>query len=312
MPQDNRVDVRPGETWRLFAADGQTLVGGTNKSKRSATIRSSGAYLDPDVEPPPVEPPPAGKVVTLSNSDGQAAYLQAVRDMTVDRIKLVAEAYRWDKIAIDVDRTARPLTTQGVAGTKFIGNGATSEGVFFLGLSKVAKALSFEDFAVDDVLLSQAGVFEVRASDGITLRRITMTNLRRDPRWSDKAGKTWGVYLSGSGSGGAGNKNFLAEDVSVSPRTYRDVGAIQMDSSPAQSSNIVLRRIKVARCDYAFYGAVPVTGLILDDWDVTDSSNPNGTAIRFTATKISGRYSNIRLVSSGIIHNSSTGQMVAA
>lgn len=261
---------------------------------------------------PPVDPPPVGKTVTISNSDGQAAYLQALKDLTVTRIGLVGEPYRWDKIAIDVDRLASPVTTFGVPGkTKFVGNGGTSEGVFYLGLSKVPKGLAFEDFDIDGVKLSQAGAFEIRSSVGIRIRRVRMINLVRDPQWSDKPGKTWGVYLSGQGAGGAGNHDFIGEDLLVSPLNRRDVGAIQMDSSTARSSDITLRRVTADRCDYAFYGAVPVDRLTLGAWRVLDSSNPNGTAVRFGPYPINGTYDVQLLNGSGRIHNSSTGLMVA-
>lgn len=283
-------------------------------SARLAAIEARLAALEVDDTPtPPTPVPPTEKVVKLGPGDTQSAFLAAANDMTVDVIELAGGDYTWDKIRLDVDRTARPLKVRGTAGTRFVSAGNTSEGVFFLGLTKVAKHITFSDLAFDNILLSQAGVFEFRASAYCSLKRITMTNLRRDPQWSDKAGKTWGVYLSGQGSGAAGNKHFIGEDISVSPKAYRDVGAIQMDSSSAQSDDIILRRILVERCDYAFYGAVPVTGLVMDDWTVSDSANIGGNAIRFSTANINGRYSNIKLVAgSGKISNSSTGTMVAA
>lgn len=281
-------------------------------SDRIAALEAKVAKLEGATTPTPPVPVPTEKIVKLGPSDPQSALVAAANDMTVDGVDLASGDYKWDTVKLDVDRTLRPFRIRGTAGTRFVSDGGTSEGVFFLGLTKVAKYITFSDLAFDNILLSQAGVFEFRSSDHCTLRRITMTNLRRDPQWSDKAGKTWGVYLSGQGAGGAGNKHFLGEDISVSPKAYRDVGAIQMDSSSAQSTDIVFRRILAERCDYAFYGAVPVTGLILDDWTVSDSSNPNGTAVRFSTANISGRYSNIRLVAgSGKVSNSSPS-MVAA
>ena len=118
-------------------------------------------------------------------------------------------------------------------------------------------------FTFDGYLLAQAGIFEIRQTDHVTINNMTIRNITRYTLYSDKAYKTWACYISVS------NTNFSANGWTITG-VNRDWSGIQIDSGTSASS-IHLTNMTLNHLDYAFYENVPTTDLILDGWSINDT-----------------------------------------
>lgn len=248
----------------------------------------------------PTAPPASSDVIVTFGPTLTASALQsAASDMSIDVIELTSGTYHLgNAVYFDVDRSGRPLTIRPASGAKvtFAGSGdATASGQFFFGLNKRARWITMSGFTFDGYLLAQAGIFEVRQSDHITLTGMTVRNITRDTSYSDKAYKTWAVYISRS------NTNFLASGWSITGNA-RDWSGIQIDSGTSAAS-IHLLNMTMTNLDYAFYEDVPTTDLLLDGWNVSNSGE-GGVAISFHQS--SGVYRDLSGTSCGAIHVNSS------
>lgn len=259
---------------------------------------------------PTLTPTPTPGLVVRSFNGTQAQFTALLSDMSIDVIELAAGTRAWDKVQVNVDRTARPLTVRPATGATvtFVGPGKTTEGVFFFGSSSTAKWITFDGFAFDGISLSQCGVFEVRSTSHVTLRNMTFRNLRRDPAYSDKPYKSWAAYISG-----AHRHDALVLDrwTMLAPAVSRDVSGIQIASGTVPSGSVSLTNIALTNYVYALYAEVPISALTLDGWTLANTGNHSTPAsIRFTAAAISGSYRNIHATGSDPLLNQSTGTMV--
>lgn len=238
--------------------------------------------------------------------------MSALADNTVDVIELAAGTYSWDGVQINVDRTSRPLMIRPASGATvtFVGSGSASGGVFFFGYSSPTKWITMDGFTFDGITLGQAGVFEIRSSDHLTLKNMTFKNLKRGGN-SDKPYKSWVAYVS-MGSGIRNNDHLLLDNwTMLAPTVSRDVSAIQIASSSLTNGSIRITNMSLVDYAYAFYGEVPTTDLVLDGWTLTNVGNHTTPAsVRFTADPISGTYRNIHATGSDRVLNDSTGVMV--
>jgi hypothetical protein len=263
-----------------------------------------GADPAPTPSSTPSPPPSAGGIVVTFDPDLTAEELErAIADMDVDVIELTSGTYRLGAVEINVDRTSRPLTIRptGGASVTFKGSGeATAGGQFYFGLSSPAKWITFSGpFTFDGYLLAQAGIFELRQSDHVTLRDITIRNISRDAVRADKAYFTWGAYISGN------NRHLTASGWNLIG-SGREWSGIQIDSGTSASS-VKLLDMTMSDLDYAFYENVPTTDLLLDGWVVSNCSSSNGTAISFH--QATGVYRNMTGTSSGRISVNQSGMV---
>jgi hypothetical protein len=224
--------------------------------------------------------------------------------MTNDVIQFSGGIYRWDSVEIGVDRTARPLTIRAAAGATvtFVGNGATTDGIFKLGTSARAKWITIDGFLFDGISLSACGVFEIRGTDHVTIRNMTFQHLARDPQWGNPSQpyKSWAAYIWGTNT-------FLTLDrwnIIGGGKTVHS--GIQIDDEAHPSSretSIHLTNITVSNCAYAFYENLPTTDLVLDNWTI--SGTMSGTlAVSFH--QATGVYRNMHGTTSGAIYTSSS------
>ena len=266
---------------------------------------------------PPAPPSPGQKIVQFSACVTASQFLILTKDVTVDVIEMASGSYPWDNVKIDVDRTARPLTIRPASGATvtFTGNGSTTAGILFFGLNSATKWITMDGvtpggFTFSGIALAQAGVFEVRSSDHLTLRNMTFKNLSRDATYSDKAYKSWAAYVSTAG--GRNNDHLLIDRWTLlAPAVYRDVSAIQVASSVVPNGSITLTNITMTKYAYGFYDEVPTANLLLDTWNLTDTGNHTTPAsVRFTSVAINGMYKNITATLSDPLLNNSTGTMV--
>lgn len=247
--------------------------------------------------PPVVTPtptPPSGKVVTFGSSLTAQQLQNAAADMTVDAIELTAGTYKLGTaVYFDVDRTAKPLTIRPAAGASvtFTGSGdPTASGQFFFGLNRPSKYVTMQGFGFTGYLLAQAGIFEFRQTDHVTVKGIDIAGITRYTAYSDKAYKTWAAYIS------MVNTNLVLDGWTMAG-VNRDWSGIQIDSGTS-AAHIALTNIIMANLDYAFYEDVPTTDLTLDGWKVTNCGE-GGVAISFHQAQ--GVYRNVALVGSGVI-----------
>jgi hypothetical protein len=217
---------------------------------------------------PTPTPTPSGPVVKTYGPTLTAATLQsAAANMSIDVIELTSGTYHLgDAVYFDVDRTSRPLTIRPASGATvtFTGSGdATASGQFYFGLHTKTRWITMTGFTFDSYLLAQAGIFEVRQSDHVTIDDMTIRNITRYTAYSDKAYKTWACYISVS------NSNFSADGWTMIG-SGRNWSGIQIDSGTSASS-IHLTNMSVNHLDYAFYEDVPTTDLLLDGWSINDT-----------------------------------------
>lgn len=332
MPQTRRIDLAPGEELEVYSKTDLTMRVGS--SKRSGRAKAAGTYVDPIppvVTPPPVIPGPEPplKTAKIGPSDGQDALTQAVRDLTLVEVELAPETYPWDHVNLDADRgpvyplRIRPPLAGGTA--KFVGDGATTEGVFFVGDKGKTSYITLDGvrpdgFLFEGIELSACGIFEVRSSDHCSFKNMTYQGLRRSPVWGNPSApyKSWCFYIS-MGGGVRNNADlYIGQQTVHAPAERRTHSFANNGSSTLVNGNITFEDIDLESVCYALYADVANTvgsQLILNRWKMHDvgvglAQPANKKSIRFTAKSISGRYSNILGSQTEPIENSSTAQMV--
>ena len=250
----------------------------------------------------PTVPSPGVAILPLGAGTTAAQFASACNNLNYDVVELTASSYTLGaSVYLDIDRTSRPLTVRPAAGVNPIfkgsGDSSASGGIFF-GLTKPTKWITMTGLTFDQYLLAQAGIFELRQTDHITLNNMTIQNITRYALYSDKPYKTWGAYIS------VKNTNLSADNWTI-VGANRDWSGIQIDSG-VSADTIKLTNIHMSHLDYAFYENVPTTNLVLSDWTVDDCGE-SGTAISFH--QASGTYHNINLTNSGVIAKNSSGMV---
>lgn len=264
--------------------------------------------------PPPPPPPPTGTTLTVAPGASAATFL-AMLQQNCDAIEFAGPFYPWEDVEIDVDRTTQPVVLRrapGVAQVAFPGNGATSAGIFFIGLHGLTKHIAFDGLGPFTPALAQAGCIELRSGDYIDFQNMIFNPSRDQARLNSAPFKSFGIYASGQGR----NLDHITGDhlTFLRPKIARDVSGIQVASSSLRSGSIHFTNVTMDGYCYGFYCEVPVDDLILDQWTVTDTgiAIPGHTpsSINFQAFDIKGKFSNIHAVNSGPLRNLSTGPMV--
>lgn len=274
---------------------------------------------------PAATAPPSQNVAQFPGAgpNTAAAFLSLVANMTYDAIEIAGGTYTWDGVHIDVDRSSRPLTVRPRSGeiVTFVGDGATSEGIFFLGYNSYTAYITFDGiidggFQFTGMELAAAGIWEVRSSSHVTIAHCRYTNIRRSTTIGDdpQPYKTWMFYIS-MGSGVRNNADLWIHHQKVDrPTINRNHAFANNGSSTLVNGDIKIGPgIDLTGVTYAFYGDVANTGhtLTLDGWTLNDcgwSGDPS--SIRFTAKVINVVYSNIHATSSDPLHNQSLGTVV--
>lgn len=253
----------------------------------------------------PTPTPSSGSIAIVTPATTSAQFLALVKNLSVTTIQLSAGVYSWDNVQIDVDRTAAPLLIQPVPGATVTFTGQVeSAGVFFFGLNATAKWITMTGFTFDGYTLDQAGIFEVRSSDHVTLTNMTIRNIVRGPR-SDQPYKTWAAYISMLPTGKAANSNLVIDHWTITGAS-RAWSGIQIDSSSVAEASIHLTNISESGLDYGFYEDVPTTDLQLNTWAVANTGQA-GSSIDFH--QASGTYQNIVLSGSDPITPNSSGMV---
>lgn len=224
--------------------------------------------------------------------------------MTVDVIDLTGRTLGWEKVLIDVDRTARPLT---IVGGTFSGWGEASEGVFILGSVSKSRYITMTGQTYDGVILASAGVLGIWSTDHVTVTDQTFRDLRRDSSWAPLPIHSWAAYIA-DGSEVRNNTNLVIDRWHLErPAVRRDLSAIQIDSSNLQNGAIAISHIDLTGYAYAFYENVATNPLTLDGWGIDDSAWGT-TAVAFH--KATGWYRDLTLTGSGGIVVNSSGMVM--
>lgn len=243
------------------------------------------------------------KVVALSASSTQAAFLAAVADMTVDEIRLASGSYTWQAVDISMDRTARPLTIRPALGAtvNFVGPATTDGSIFDLGGTGYAKWITFDGrdpngtpgMIFRDFALASSGVFQPWGTDHCSFKYLTFQNLARDPRFAPHPYNAWCFYIAGPY--GRGNTNLLIDHCWFkAPAVSRDIGCMQVASSGSHGLITVTNVLELTNYNFAFYAEQPCQ-LALDTWTMVNSGNPgpNKSIDLIGAVAISGSITNI-------------------
>lgn len=249
-----------------------------------------------------------------TGANTEAAFLAMVADMSIDAIEIAGGTYTWDDVEIDIDRSARPLAIRPRAGetVTFVGNGSTSSGTFFFGLNSTTKWITMSGFTFDGIALAQAGVFELRSGDYISLLDMTFKNLTRDHAVVGSAEyKSWCLYMS-MGSGVRNLDHIVIDGWDCqSPVVNRDMSCMVVGSSTLQNGSISITNLTLDGYHHGLYVDVDTTNLTLDTWAMNDTGRSSvPSSIQFTAKDINGTYRNIVATASDPLLDNSTGTMV--
>jgi len=257
MPKDNRINIEPGQTFRLFSKT--RLRGGVNTSGKTATISADGAYVDPNQPPPVVVVPPVvippidpldGVVTEFLAGATAANVLAAIKAGNQDAIKLEPGAYpKWGKMICNVERPKRPLIVEMSGAILSGGNG--TDGGLYVGFGGLASDIEFRGPTFDGYKLTSTGVAWFGMADRVTLRHTRMVNCKGVPSQSH------GAYVS------AGGHMITIDDLEV-VGTDRSLSAIQTYHTPGVQGLILHNvRGKLLRRGILAWGNA--TGLVVDD-----------------------------------------------
>lgn len=265
----------------------------------------------------PVLVPRAVEVTTtLTASNTKADFQTACANLSYDAVLLsnAAGNFNWQDVRIDVDRTSNPLEVRPVAGhaVVFDGNPTTSGIIISVGQTILTKYLTLTgrsgSWTFQDHNLAQSAVIEPRGSDNCSFTYLTFQNIRRDATVLDSQPyKSYCFYISGAGAGS--NSNLLIDNCRFkAPAVYRDVSCMQIASSGSHSNITISNVLEMTNYHYGLSVDVPVTGMLLDTWTMTDTGRTATPAsIRFFPANINGTYKNIAATLSDPLLNNSTG-----
>jgi hypothetical protein len=221
----------------------------------------------------------AGPVVeSFTTAMTQANFLTMVADMSIDVIEMQGGAYQdWHAVAIDVDRTARPLLIRPAPGAQVIWDGTTDDsgdGVFYFGGNSKTAYITFDpagtggSFLIQNYALGQTGLVNTAYASHITVngfkvRTCTETSASGTTRFS--------VYVSHDGAHRSDNLTFNDWD-SYPGATFNH---FQVSTSSTYGvDGVTVRNWKAKDGTYGVVLRGDSTAIVMDGWTMDDVTTP--------------------------------------
>lgn len=291
------------EQGRRIAADGvlQGKIAALEASMANVvlSITKIQGQITPPV-PPPVEPPPVAGVAHFPGigANTQEAFLALVADMAIDVIEMAAGTYSgWHDLAVNVDRTSRPLLVRPAAGAAVIwdGNAGSGDGLFYPGWSSKCAYITFDpagtggSFTIQNFALTQTGLISTAYVDHFAANGFRVVNCTAPTTNGQTA---WAVYVATDGTHRGNAQTF--NDWTFDTGSDGKVNGLQLYHAP-QATGVTALRWKVnqnvsTRCRWGFVGRHDATGVVIDGWQIAhtvypfDSQGPAGTVSHMTST----------------------------
>ena len=271
----------------------------------------------PAPEPTPVPAPapapapalPTERIAAFTPSQTSAALLALLRDETIDAIELNG-TYRLPYTIINIDRT-RPVVIRPAAGAVVVMSGASvgSDPQFWLGLNGTAGNITMQGLIFDGFILGQQGIIQACDVHNITLNDMVVRNSRSDGTTAQPY-HSWAIYLSSTST--LRPTNFTANRWTIDG-SARGMSAVKVQGG----ANISLSGWSVSNAYYALYVTAKgdlLTDFVLDSWTISNTGAPawGSSNVSVAMEYASGRYSNIRATTSGVLLNVGTPRMTDA
>lgn len=158
--------------------------------------------------------PPGGGLGTVGTFPGtnyansMAGFVIALGDMSIDTLKITAGTYtNWHDIAIDIDRTSRPLLVMPAGGGDVIWNlnDGSGDGLFYSGWNSLCAYIKFSaalctdssKFQITNFNLTQTGLISTDHADHIEFSDFHCTGTTAP---STNGLTAWHVYCSSDGT----------------------------------------------------------------------------------------------------------------
>lgn len=237
----------------------------------------------PTPAPTPTPTPSSLKIVQFGPSGTPAQFLSLMKDMTVDVIELQAGTYSgqngWHALAINVDRTARPLLIRPAAGAAVVWDGAGGQtgtaGLFYVGWSSKTAVIRFDpagtggSFTITGYSIGQTGLISTAWCEDCQFNGFIVRNTTAPTTNGQTA---WALYLSSDGV--HRGQRITANDWDVdNTGTSPTVNGMQLEHSP-QNDGVTALRWNVKGGRWAFVGRLDATGLDIEGWTISGTSGP--------------------------------------
>jgi hypothetical protein len=255
------------------------------------------------VTSPPL--PPTQRVVSFTPTQTAATLLALLADESVDVIELNG-TYHLPGTFIDIDRT-RPVVVRPAAGATVVFSGANIDYrfQFWFGYYGTAGNITMQGFIFDGYVLGQQGIITAVNCHDITVNDMVVRNSRSAGTASSPTAlpyHSWAVYLSSVGTAHA--TNFTANRWTVLA-SARGMSALAVQGG----SHVTVTGWTVSNVCYAVYAANergPLTDFILSDWTISNSGAGDAPYVSVSFDSSSGQFSNMHIMSSGVIRNTGT------
>jgi hypothetical protein len=264
---------------------------------------------EPTPVPAPVPTLPTERIAAFTPSQTSAALLTLLRDETIDAIELNG-TYRLPYTIINIDRT-RPVVIRPAAGAVVVMSGASvgTDPQFWLGLNGTAGNITMQGLIFDGFILGQQGIIQACDVHDITLNDMVVRNSRSDGTTAQPY-HSWAIYLSSTST--LRPTNFTANRWTIDG-SARGMSAVKVQGG----ANISLSGWSVSNAYYALYVTAKgdlLTDFVLDGWTISNTGAPawGSSNVSVAMEYASGRYSNIRATTSGVLLNVGTPRMTDA
>jgi hypothetical protein len=240
-----------------------------------------------DTIPLPIPTPPGATVTSFPLNGTPAQLLDLIAAKSCDIIEMAAGTYRnWRSCDISTDRTARPLTIRTAGPVVFDCANDGSYGDRAFGLRSGAADITFDGgagrFTFQHYLIAQDGIFLIDGAHHCTIRGVTVRNAAANARSNGQSSHV--IYCS------RGSHDLTFEDFDCAKMQPSDEpGAtaqlnglhIYTGGSGAAIYNVTARNWKVANAGWATVVRNATTGLVFDNWQVTDCGHGVPAAMDF-------------------------------
>ena len=246
-----------------------------------------------------LQTPPGTGVGTIGTFPGtygssMANFVTALSDMSIDTLQVTGGTYsNWHDLALNMDRTARPLLVQPVgANVIWDGNGGSGDGIFYLGWGGTAcRWVKFDsagtgyDFQINNFVLGQEGLIDTDWAENCQFNGFDCTGTTAT--YNDMT--AWHVYCSSDGTYQGLNLTFnnWSADSSSTSGGYQSNG-LQFYHAPGPS-NVTANNWTTTDGHWGVVGRVG-TGLNFSGWTITGANTPfdcggaSGTVKNMTST----------------------------
>lgn len=241
-----------------------------------------------------------------SGANTTAAFLTMVADLTNDVIEMANGTYAWTDVAININRSSRPLIIRPASGATvtFDGTGLGSgTGVFYIGADSsnggntgLASYITFaglvggvQQFVIQNYTIGQTGLIYTQWISHVEISGFKVRTCH------GIAATSHCLYISSDGSHAP--DHVIANDWDVDPDAgSRNITGLQL-YHPPQVLTFTALRWTINRAFWGFVGRYSATGVTIANWTVTntgkfDSSSGN-TGIVFDCQGPAGTVSNM-------------------